>query len=315
MSASAGPAVVVMSYGTVSSLDDLEEYYTHIRRGRPPSEEQLATLASRYEAIGGISELARRSEDQRAAIERHLADLAGDHVRCIAGAKHAAPFIEDAVEELARDGHHPIVGVVLAPHYSAASVGTYHDRAQATAAEHGVTYVGVERWYSLPPHVAFHARAIGDVLPTMPATTKIVFTAHSLPERVLVGDPYPDELHDGASQIARAAGLGRWAGWGIAWQSAGATPEPWRGPDVLDVIDDLADTGRSDGLLVVPHGFTSDHLEVKYDLDIEARQRARDVGLAFERTEVLCDDDATMRALAGVVDRNIRAADGTGGHG
>ena len=135
-----------------------------------------------------------------------------------------------------------------------------------------------------------------------------MFTAHSLPERVLVDDPYADQLRQSAEATADAAGLAQWAGWGLGWQSAGRTPEPWRGPDVLAVIRDLADTGRANGILVVPQGFTSDHLEVLYDLDVEAAAVAADVGLAFARTPVVNDDPTVMGGLAALVVRTAADA-------
>jgi ferrochelatase len=287
-----------MAYGTPATPADVEAFYTHIRRGNAPTAEQLAELTARYDAIGGVSPLAERTEAQRLALQRAL-DTAGPG-RWVArlGQKHAAPFVEDAVTELADDGVDVVVGVVLAPHFSAFSVGQYHQRAVATAAEVGVTYRAIDRWFDLAPFVDHQARSLSTLLAASPPSTKVLFTAHSLPERLLASDPYPQELADGAAMIASTAGLDRWADWGIAWQSAGRTPEPWRGPDILEVIADLADTGRSDGVVVVPHGFTSDHLEVVYDLDIEAAGLARQHGLAFARTEVVNDDDAVMSALA-----------------
>jgi ferrochelatase len=132
----------------------------------------------------------------------------------------------------------------------------------------------------------------------MPERTKVIFTAHSLPERALVDDPYPEQLEESAAATAARVGLSRWADWGLGWQSAGRTSERWRGPDILTIIEDLADTGRSDAVIVVPQGFTSDHLEVLYDLDIQAAEKAERVGLAFARTQVLNDDAAVMGALA-----------------
>jgi ferrochelatase len=132
----------------------------------------------------------------------------------------------------------------------------------------------------------------------MPQATKVVFTAHSLPERVLEGDPYPEQLEASATAIADRVGLDRWAGWGIGWQSAGRTPEPWRGPDILDIIRELAATGPAEGIVVVPQGFTADHLEVLFDLDIEAKGVADEVGLAFARTDVVNADPAVMATLA-----------------
>ncbi len=283
---------LVMAYGTPSSPADIEAYYTHVRRGRPPTAEQLADLVRRYDAIGGVSPLAANTAAQRDA----LAGALGSGWLVEGGNKHAAPFIEDAVATLIEAEVEGIVGVVLAPHYSGASVGEYHERAREAA---GTTeYRGVDHWYDLDEYVAYEAATLRDRLGGAPERTKVLFTAHSLPERSLVDDPYPDQLHAGAAAIAARAGLGPWADWAIAWQSAGRTPEPWRGPDVLAVIGDLAETGRSDGLVVVPHGFTSEHLEVLYDLDIEARRVAEAAGLAFARTEVVGADPTVMAALA-----------------
>jgi ferrochelatase len=180
-------------------------------------------------------------------------------------------------------------------------VGEYHARAAAVAGEYGVPYTPVESWHALPAWIDAQAARVRSALATLPAATKVLFTAHSLPERVLEGDPYPDELRASAAAIAERAALGRWDGWALAWQSAGRTPEPWRGPDVAEVIRDLGATGRAAGVLVCPQGFVSDHLEVLYDLDIDARRVAAEAGLAFGRTESINDDPAVMSALADLV--------------
>ena len=290
--------VVVMAYGTPASPEDIPAYYTHIRRGRPPSDEQLAELTARYDALGGTSPLAQRTRAQLDAIARALDDAAPGRFLVRLGQKHAAPFIEDAVEQLAGEGVDHVVGVVLAPHYSGFSVGQYNERAGAAAAQHDTTYSGIERWSLEPAFIEHQAGSVRERLASLPERTKVVFTAHSLPERVLEGDPYPDELRASAEAIAGAAGLAPWSSWSLGWQSAGRTPEPWRGPDILDLIRELAGTGRAAGVLVVPQGFTSDHLEVLYDLDIEAAGVAAEVGLAFARTDVVNDDPAVMGALA-----------------
>ena len=161
-----------------------------------------------------------------------------------------------------------------------------------------MTHSGIESWSDEPAYLDFLARAVTDGLAALPAGTKVLFTAHSLPERVLDGDPYPEELRRSAAAVAARVGLDRWAGWSICWQSAGATPEPWRGPDVLDVLHDLAATGRATGVLVCPQGFVSDHLEVLYDLDVQAAGLAAELGLPFARTRVLNDDPSVLGALA-----------------
>jgi ferrochelatase len=293
--------VLLMAYGTPRSLDELETYYTHIRRGRPPTPELLAELRARYEAIGGVSPLTARTEAQRQAIQQALDHRAPDRFEVALGMKHAAPFIEDAVEAFHDRGVGRLVGLVLAPHYSAFSVGTYLERARAAAAERGVDVAGIEQWHLMPALLDFLAAGVTRRLAELPEATKVFFTAHSLPERVLVDDPYPDQLLESATAVAERVDLLPWPDWAIAWQSAGRTPEPWRGPDILEVIATLADTGRAEGVLVCPQGFVSDHLEIVYDLDIEARRLADDRGLAFARTPTINDDPSIMAALADLV--------------
>ena len=305
--------LVVMAYGTPAAPDQVEAYYTHIRRGRAPSPEQLADLIRRYEAIGGVSPLAERTREQVAAIGTALDAAEPGTWRVALGNKHAPPFVEDAVAELADgpgSGDRPerIVGLVLAPHYSRASVGEYHDRAAAAAAEHRIAYVGIDTWHDEAAWLDAQATRVRAALDALPAQAKVLFTAHSLPERALVDDPYPDQLRASATAIADRAGLDPWSGWALAWQSAGRTSEPWRGPDVADVIRDLAATGRAEGVLVCPQGFVSDHLEVLYDLDVDARRVAEGGGLAFARTASINDDPAVMAALAGLVRRTVAEA-------
>lgn len=283
---------VVMAYGSPESMADIERYYTHIRHGRPPQAAQLTELRGRYEAVGGTAAFAQHTSAQLDA----LADALGDGWVVRLGQKHSPPFIEDGVAELAAAGVSAIVGVVLAPHFSAASIGEYHSRAAAACGS--VPYARIDRWYDLDAYVRFMAGDLRRLLDDSAPNTKVVFTAHSLPERVLVGDPYPSELRAGAGLIAARAGLSQWGDWGLAWQSAGRTPEPWRGPDISMVLRDLAETGRSPGVIVVPHGFTSTNLELRYDLDIAAAATAEDLGLAFARTAVIDDHTDVMAALA-----------------
>lgn len=287
--------VVVMAYGTPASPDDVEAYYTHIRRGRPPTDEQLATLRARYDALGGTSTLAARTAVQIAVLDAALERLAPATFAVTLGQKHASPFIEDGVAALAAGRVDQVVGLVLAPHFARASVGEYQARAADAAAAAGVGFTAIERWHDLPAYRDFLTTAVRDALATMPSSTEVVFTAHSLPERLLAGDPYPDELADSATAVAEACEL---ATWSVGWQSAGATPEPWRGPDVLDILRSVAADGRADAVLVCPQGFVADHLEVAYDLDIEAASLAADLGVGFARTRVLNDDEAVLAALA-----------------
>jgi len=295
-------AVLLMAYGTPARTEEVEPYYTDIRRGRPPPPELLADLVRRYDAIGGLSPLAARTEAQRAALQGALEERAPGRYEVVLGYKHVAPRIEDAVAELAVAGTTEAVGLVLAPHWSAASVGEYHERAAKAAVAAGIAYSLVERWHLEPAYLDFEAAAVADTLATMPANTKVLFTAHSLPQRVAAsGDPYADLLRESAEAVARRAGLAPWGGWSVGYQSAGRTPEPWLGPDVRTVIEELAASPGATGLVVCPLGFVADHLEVLYDLDIEARRHAEERGLAFARTPVVNADPAVMAALAGLV--------------
>lgn len=287
--------VVVMAYGTPATPADVEPYYTHIRRGRPPTPEQLANLQTRYDALGGTSTLAARTADQVAAIADALEAHSPGRFVVALGQKHAVPFIEDGVAELAAAGATSVIGVVLAPHYSGFSVGQYQERVRAAAATADIPADGIDRWHDLPEYRAFLATAVADALAELPERTEVVFTAHSLPERVLAGDPYPDELLASARAVAEQLALETWSS---AWQSAGATPEPWRGPDILEVLRDRAASGEVDAVLVCPQGFVADHLEVAYDLDIEALRVAADAGIGFGRTRVLNDDATVLTALA-----------------
>ncbi len=293
-----------MAYGTPPTRADIEPYYTDIRRGRPPSPEQLAELTARYDAIGGTSPLAAVTEAQRVALQVALEREAPGEFVVVQGLKHAEPKIEAAVEALAAQSFSHIVGLVLAPHYSAYSVGQYLDRVRAAAEPHNITVAGVQSWATEPAFVQFVAADLKAKLADMPANTRVVFTAHSLPERIIAaGDPYPAELAATAEAVAAELGRsGELIDWSIAWQSAGRTPEPWLGPDILEVIDNLA-AGRNPGdaqlgILASAVGFVADHLEVLYDLDIEAAARAGGHGLAFARTKCVNDDPTVMTALA-----------------
>jgi ferrochelatase len=292
-------AVMLMAYGTPRHRDEIEPYYTDIRRGRPPTPEALADLVARYEAIGGLSPLAALTERQQRQLQHELDAIDPGGFRVELGLKHADPKIEASVDQLAAEGVSNITGLVLAPHYSSYSIGQYLDRTRSAAEPHGIEVAGVESWATEPAFVEFIARDLARRLEDMPSGAHVVFTAHSLPERIIsAGDPYPDELRSTAEAVASIVGLEEGSGWSIGWQSAGRTPEPWIGPDILDVIDDLGARREHPGVIVSAVGFVADHLEVLYDLDIEARARAEAVGLAFDRTACVNDDSNVLKALA-----------------
>jgi ferrochelatase len=292
----AGPVgVLVMAYGTPAATEGVEAYYTHVRRGRPPPPELLADLQRRYQAIGGLSPLARRTHEQVAGIQAAL----GPGFLVSLGQKHATPFVEDGMARLLAGGVRCVVGLVLAPHYSALSVGQYHER--AAMCRRTTPYVGIDRWHLEPALIGLLADGVADALGRFPTGARVetLVTAHSLPERArhLDRPSYPDQLRETAEAVAVRAGLTRWR---LAWQSAGRTPEPWIGPDILDVVRGLAGEGL-DGVVVCPAGFVSDHLEVLYDVDVEARTVAEEVGLRLERTASLNDDPRLLEMLAGLV--------------
>ena len=288
-----------MAYGTPRSTEEILPYYTDIRRGRVPTPEQLADLTARYDAIGGISPLAARTEAQRDALQRALDTEAPGEYHVQLGLKHAHPMIEESVNDLAQQGFTTIIALVLAPHYSSYSIGQYVGRATEAALPHGITVIGIDSWAIEPAFIRFIANDMEQKRSNMPARTRVLFSAHSLPQRIIDGgDPYPQELHATATAVATQLNMNEGDDWGIAWQSAGRTPEPWIGPDILAVLQEIADTKSADGVVVSACGFVADHLEVLYDLDIEAQHLAEKLGLAFARTACVNDDAEVMTALA-----------------
>jgi protoporphyrin/coproporphyrin ferrochelatase len=286
-----------MAHGTPSDPSEIGPFYTRIRRGRPPTPEQLAELEGRYRAIGGVSPLAERTRAQVEGVRAALEGRAPGHFAVAFGAKHTTPLIEDAATELARDGHDLVVGLVLTPHGSSLGSQEYLDRAAAALGD--TPFVPVAPWYAAPALVDLLASRVKDALATVSGPTRVIFTAHSLPERIReAGDTYPEQLAESAGLVAAAAGLDDWL---VAWQSAGRTPEPWLGPDVRDVVRGLAAGNETDAVVVCPIGFVADHLEVLYDLDVELAGVAAANGVAYARTASLNDDPVFVRVLADLV--------------
>jgi protoporphyrin/coproporphyrin ferrochelatase len=300
--------VLVMSYGTPQSLDQVEAYYTHIRRGHPPTAEQLQELVGRYEAIvGGVFPLRANTDKQVAALQDTLNGMTADkdtEFVCYQGLKHAHPFIEDGVAQMAEDGIREAVGIVLAPHYSVMSIGGYIKRAEAKAQELGIAMRFVESYHLHPKLIeAFAARVSAKLDQFKEAgalrdQVRVLFSAHSLPEKILqMGDPYRDQLLETSQAVAEKAGVTNWQ---FTWQSAGRTADPWLGPDILDTLKDLSEEQVED-VLVAPVGFVSDHLEVLYDLDIEAKTIAKELDMRLERIESLNTEPLYMEALGDVI--------------
>jgi protoporphyrin/coproporphyrin ferrochelatase len=278
-------AVVLMAYGSPERPGDIRPYLEDIREGRPVSDDAVAELTERYRRIGGRSPLGEITERQRAALERELG------VPVFVGMKHWPPRIADAVERALAGGAETIVGLVLAPHYSRLSIEGYRERLERALAGRAELRF-IERWGTHEPYLD----ALADRVRGREA--HVVFTAHSLPERILAeGDPYRAELLETSRLIAEQAGL---VSWSFAFQSASPTGEPWLGPDILDELDTLRARGV-ERVLVCPIGFVSDHLEILWDIDVEARERAAELGLELDRIESLNDDPAFIRGLADLV--------------
>ena len=286
--------LLCMSYGTARGPDDLEAYLTHIRGGRAPSPELLEEMRARYDAIGGRSPLIEITERQAHALEVGLEDL---DVHAYHGMKHQTPYLEDVVGQMAGDGIERAVGLVLAPHYSRFSVGQYIERAGKAAADRGLQFTAVESYATHPAFIEFVAGRVRDALSEAPGAT-VVFSAHSLPARITEqGDPYPRELSSTAEGVAKRLEIRDFA---VAWQSAGRTGEEWLGPDITDVIRSLAGGGVT-AIVSCPVGFVSDHLEVLYDVDIEAKAVAEEVGVQLARTASPNDDPEFIAVLEAVV--------------
>jgi ferrochelatase len=291
-------AVILMAYGSPERVADVPAYYADIRGGRPIAPEHLEDLVARYRALGieDANPLNAITEDTRAALQEELG------LPVFTGMKHWTPRIAEAVESALAGGARRLVGLVLAPHFSRMSIGGYRrllDDAVAGRAE--VAFV--DSWHDDPGFVALLADRVRDT------DAHVVFTAHSLPARIVEeGDPYRDQLLETARLVADSAGLEDWS---FSFQSESPTGEPWLGPDILDHLADLAGRGVEE-LLVCPVGFVSDHLEIRWDIDHEARDRARELGLRLDRIEMPNDEPRFVEVLASIVRGELGAVPSPG---
>jgi ferrochelatase len=319
--------VLVMAYGTASGPDDIERYYTDIRGGRPPTPEHLAELKERYAAIGNRFPLLEITTQQADGIVRALNASAtdGSSFRAYLGMKHSPPFVADAVAQMRADGIERAVGIVMAPHWSGMSIQTYIDRVLAPAGDGPPSFTFVRSFHDHPMFIAFLAgrvaHALGALMPAEREKAAIVFSAHSLPVRTeddgshrcklctaeacATACTYRAELQRTAQLVAAELDLHQEVTTG--WQSAGRTADPWWGPPLEDVIRQLASVGHP-AVVVCSAGFVSVHLEILYDLDIEARAVADEAGVTFARTEMPNDHPDFIGALAAVVRDHLEAA-------
>jgi protoporphyrin/coproporphyrin ferrochelatase len=284
-------AVVLMAYGSPERLSDVPAYYADIRGGRPIAPENLAHLVERYRRLGieDSSPLNAITEQTRAALEGEL------QLPVFTGMKHWTPRIADAAESALASGAEEIVGLVLAPHYSALSIAGYRELLECALAGRAELRF-VESWHEETGFVRLLADRVRGT------DAHVVFTAHSLPARILdQGDPYKDQLLDTSRLVAEAAGLGDWS---FSFQSESPTGEPWLGPDILEHLESLRGEGV-EHVLVCPVGFVSDHLEIRWDLDVEAQAKAADLALQLERIEMPNADPAFVHTLAAIVRRAL----------
>jgi ferrochelatase len=281
-------AVILMAYGSPERLEDVPDYYADIRRGRPIAPEHLADLVERYRRLGidQQSPLNAITEETRAALERELG------FPVYTGMKHWHPHIADAVERALDGGADTLVGLVLAPHYSPLSIAEYRDQLESALAGRADLEF-VEHWGEEPGFVELLADRVAAT------DAHVVFTAHSLP--VEGSGDYERELRETSRLVAERAGISEWS---FSFQSESPTGVPWLGPDILDHLEELAARGvRS--VLVCPVGFVADHLEIRWDLDVEAVEKARELGLELSRIEMPNADPSFVSVLASLVRRAL----------
>jgi ferrochelatase len=317
---SASPiGVLVMAYGTASGPDDVERYYTDIRGGRPPTPGHLEELRERYAAIGNRFPLLEITRQQAEGLERELNLAEPGGFRIYLGMKHSPPSIADAVERMRADGIERAVGVVMAPHWSGMSVESYIERVRTETRDGPPSFAFVRSYHDHPGFVSFLsarvAEALGRLSPSERDGATVIFSAHSLPVREVADGSlrclrcrmcedscrYRDGLAETAALVAAELGLTRHT---VAWQSAGRTDDPWWGPPIEDVIAVLASQGCP-AVVVCSAGFVADHLEILYDLDVEAQAIAEQAGMGLVRTEMPNADPAFVHVLAEVVLRQL----------
>jgi protoporphyrin/coproporphyrin ferrochelatase len=304
--------VLMMAYGGPDLLEDVPAYLLDVRGGRPMPDELVEEFVERYGKIGGRSPILELTEAQAAGVQRSLNDRrardAGIEYRAYVGMRHWHPYIRDVVPKILEDGVEKLVAVVMAPHYSKMSVGKYMEQLDEALEAHGadIPVYRVESWKDQPMFISGVSSRIRDALRKFPANERkdvpVVYTAHSLPERILEwGDPYPDELRISVEMVADRV---RQRHWRFAYQSQGATNEPWLGPDVETTLDELAAEGFKQ-VLIVPIGFVCDHVEILYDVDVEHAEHAEKLGMHLERIRSLNDGPMLCRAVAESVRRAL----------
>jgi ferrochelatase len=284
-------AVLLLAHGTPESLDDMPEYLTRVRGGRPPSPELIEEMRGNYGAIGGRSPLTEITLAQASALASAL-----EGMPVYVGMRNWRPYIRDVIAEASLAGVREMVAIPMAPQYSTLSVAKYGEAVEA-ARPAGMEVRFVRSWHEHPGLLDAFAEKLRAARASGP-WDRVLFTAHSLPLRVVTqGDSYPDEVAATARGVAQRAGV---TDYGLAYQSAGRTPEPWLGPPLEEALASAAEAGAR-RVLAVPVGFVCDHTEILFDIDVQAAQAARRLGIEVGRTESLNTSPTFIRALADLV--------------
>ena len=293
--------LLVMAYGTPYKESDIEAYYTDIRHGKKPTEAELQDLKDRYKFIGGLSPLAGTTNRQAEALCETLNHSYTDvEFKLYIGLKHIHPFIEDAVKAMNEDGIEEAVTVVLAPHYSSFSVGSYNKRAKEEADQYGIALTHVEHYYQQPKFIQYWTEKINETLAQIPENehdeTVLVVSAHSLPKGLIEqnNDLYPNELHDTAELLKAKSNIIHVA---EGWQSEGNTGTPWLGPDVQDLTRALYEDYNYKNFIYTPVGFVCEHLEVLYDNDYECKIVCDELGVNYFRPKMPNTDPLFIGAI------------------
>jgi ferrochelatase len=300
---------LLMAYGGPDSLDDIPAYLLDIRGGRPTSPELIDEITENYRRIGGKSPLLDITRRQAALVEAKLNAGAppGVHFKTYIGMRHWTPWIKDAVAQMMVEGVRQAVALALAPHYSSMSIAKYFEKLDEALAAYDqpFTYRAIQSYHDHPLYLEALARRVSAGLANMPADTLVIFSAHSLPTRIIEqGDPYDSQLRETAQLVADKVGL-RDDQWTFSYQSAGRSPEPWLGPQIQDYVVELAEQGHKN-LLSCVIGFVADHVEILFDIDIKAKQAAQRAGARLVRVPSLNDDPLFIAALADVVRGALR---------
>jgi len=298
--------VLMMAYGGPNSLDEIPGYLADIRKGRPTSPGVLEEITSNYASIGGKSPLLEFTQAQVAAVAAHF----DEDVKFYLGMRHWSPWIEDAVAEMIADGITHAVSLVLAPHFSQMSIAKYQAKIAAGLKMHRgeIEFDHIMSYHDAPKYIRALANRVRAGFEHWPQEERgdvhVIFSAHSLPVRILeMGDPYDSQLRETAKLVAQEARL-REDQWSWSYQSAGRSPEPWLGPQLEEYLPEIAAKGVKK-VVSIPVGFVCDHVEILFDIDIDAQNAVKGTGMTLVRPEALNTDPLFIEQLATLIEERI----------